>query len=296
MKPVLFSLYNCGDTAQKLAEQLSYDIGIIQFHTFPDGETSVIIDSNVKARRVIFLATLDRPNDKVLPLFFASETAKMLGASEIGLIAPYLPYMREDKQFHPGEGITAQYFAQMVSNHFDWLMTIDPHLHRFSSLDKIYTIPSYVLHSANFIADWIRKNVQNPLLIGPDSESEQWVANIARTANASYIILNKTRKGDQHIEVSLPSLEAYKHKTPILVDDIISTGRTMIEPIQQLKKQGMKAPICIAVHALFANDAYENLFNAGADKVITCNTIQHVSNKIDLIHLISQTLNKQLLR
>lgn len=292
MKPLLFSLYNSGDIAQKLAEQLSYDIGLIQFHTFPDGETSVIIDSNVKARKVIFLAILDRPNDKMLPLFFASETAKMLGASEIGLIAPYLPYMREDKQFHPGEGITAQYFAQMVSYHFDWIMTIDPHLHRFSSLDKIYTIPSYALHSADFIADWIKKNIENSLIIGPDRESEQWVANIARRANVPYIILNKIRKGDQHIEVSLPSLEAYKHKTPILVDDIISTGRTMIEPIQQLKKQCLKAPICIAVHGVFANGAYENLFKAGADKVITCNTIQHVSNKIDLIRLISQALNK----
>lgn len=292
MKPLLFSLYNCSDLAQKLAKKTSYEIGTLDFHTFPDNETAVIIHSNVKDRIVIFLATLDRPNDKILPLFFAAETAKMLGAAQVGLVTPYLPYMREDKQFHFGEGITAKYFAKIVSNHFDWLMTVDPHLHRFSSLDKIYTIPTYVLHAVVPIADWIKRNIETPLIIGPDNESQQWVADIAKKAKAPYIILDKIRKGDRSIEVTLPSLTLYKNRNPILVDDIISTGRTMIAPIQQLKKLAMKAPICVGIHAVFANDAYEDLFHAGANKVITCNTIQHASNNIDLTDIIVKTLRE----
>lgn len=290
MIPVLFSLYDAHSIPQKLIEKKICEQGKILFHTFPDGETSVIINTHIKDRVVIFFAALDRPNNKILSLFFAAETAQALGAAQVGLITPYLPYMREDKQFHSGEGITAQYFAKMLSHHFSWLITIDPHLHRFSSLDKIYTIPTSVLHAAEPIAHWIKKHVENPLIIGPDDESEQWVANIAQKANAPYIILKKIRQGDRSIEVSLPSMTSYTHCTPILVDDIISTGQTMIEPIKHLKETTLKAPICIAVHAVFADNAYQDLLNAGASKVITCNTIDHISNDIDLSHLIMAPL------
>lgn len=284
MRPILFFLYDvCEFTGD-------FEIGQMTFHTFPDGETSVIIHSDVKDRLVVFWTALDRPNNKSIPLFFAAETAKVLGATQVGLVAPYLAYMREDKAFNPGEGITAHYYSAMISQHFSWLITIDPHLHRIHSLNEVYTIPTMVLHAADSIAQWIKQNVDNALIIGPDSESEQWVSDIAKKAGFPYIILEKIRKGDRSINVSLPSMENDKTATPILVDDIISSGRTMIEPILQLRQKYQKAPICIGVHAVFADNAYQDLLNAGADKVITCNTIQHVSNGIDLNPVIMQVL------
>ncbi len=296
--PLIFTLFNPDNSLiQSIILQNGYELGELTFHTFPDGETSVIIQSDVKDRTVIFLTQLDRPNDKFLPLLFAAETAKMLGAGQVGLITTYLPYMREDKQFHPGEGITAKYFSKVLSEHFSWLITVDPHLHRFPSLDKIYTIPTQVLHAADPIAHWIKENIENPVLIGPDNESTQWVSDIAQKANAPYIILEKTRKGDRSIEVSLPTMtmEVYKNATPILVDDIISTGRTLIEPIKQLKNSSLKAPICIGVHAVFADNAYQDLLDAGAEKVITCNSIGHLSNQINLANIIAPALKSFLL-
>lgn len=106
-----------------------------------------------------------------MPLIFAAKTARELKAKKITLIAPYLAYMRQDKQFHQGQGITSKYFAALISHYFDNLITIDPHLHRWHSLNDIYSIPTHVLHANDAIASWIIQHVTNPVLIGPDIES-----------------------------------------------------------------------------------------------------------------------------
>lgn len=110
----------------------------------------------------------------------------------------------------------------------------------------------------------------------------QWVGDIAQKANAPHLILEKNRKGDKNVEVSIPSIEQYRDFTPVLIDDIISTGMTMIETIKHLRALKMASPICIGVHAIFAGDAYKILLSSGVAKIITCNTIPHVSNGIDV--------------
>ena len=139
----------------------------------------------------MLVCTLDRPDDKFLPLVFAAAAARDLGAHGSALSAPYLAYMRQDRRFQPGEAVTSTYFAKLLSSQIDWLVTVDPHLHRRGSLAEIYSIPTQVMHAAPLISDWIRSEVKMPLLIGPDSESEQWVAAVARDAGAPHVVLQK---------------------------------------------------------------------------------------------------------
>ncbi len=127
------------------------------------------------------------------------------------------------------------------------------------------------------------------MLIGPDEESRQWVAEVAKNTGTPYIILEKIRSGDRDVKVSTPDLEKHQQHTPVLVDDIISTARTMIETVVQLKSIGMKAPVCIGVHGIFAGNAYNDLVNAGAAKIVTSNTIPHESNQIEIAALIAHS-------
>lgn len=274
------------DLTDELTQKESAEKGMLEMRKFPDGETYLRILSNVKNKKVILVCTLHEPDSKLLAVYFLAKTAKELGAKSICLIAPYLCYMRQDSVFNPGESITSTYFAQLISGFADSLMTIDPHLHRRKSLSEIYTIPTKVAHAANHISAWIKYNIANPLLIGPDAESEQWVSEVANNANAPYIILTKIRHGDREVEVSIPHFDRYKDHIPVLVDDIISTGRTMIETIAHLKTAGMNPPICIGVHAVFAGNAFQEIKEAGAAKIITCNTIPHESNRIDISDLL----------
>lgn len=294
MKPIIASLSDSNPLLHSIAQHLDIETAELTVRHFPDGETYIRFHNDLRGREVIILSSLDYPDAKILPILFIAETAKELGARRVGLCAPYLAYMRQDKLFNAGECVTSRYFARLISQHFDWLITVDPHLHRYKSLDEIYTIPNTVLHAAPQISEWIAENVNNPILIGPDSESEQWISHIANKAAIPYLILEKIRHGDQNVEVSKPEIESYLECQPVLVDDIISTARTMIETLKHLNKIQLKPAICIGVHAIFAQDSYQNLLEMNINQVITCNTIQHISNQIDCTKLLSEGIIRQL--
>ncbi len=289
-KPIVFPLFGYDFLTNKIHEQFNCDVGKISQHQFPDDETVMQIHSDVNGRDIVFVASLDKPNIKLLPLIFAAETARSLGAKKITLIAPYLAYMRQDKQFEAGQGITSQYFAKLISAYFDHLITIDPHLHRWHALSDIYFIPTTLLHATDNIVAWIHESISNSVLIGPDAESAQWVSDIAKKSNSPFLILNKKRKGDRLVEISIPNIEKYRDATPVLIDDIISTAMTMMGAVKQLHALKMKPPVCIGVHALFVGSAYQDLLESKVEKVVTCNTVLHSSNHIDISDIIIRAL------
>lgn len=287
MEQIVFALPGNEMLAKGIAKKLNAETGEAEIRRFPDGESYVRVLSEVSGKEAIMVATFHNPDDKLLPLYFLSQLLKELKASKIRLIAPYLAYMRQDKRFREGEAVTSGYFAQLLSSFIDEIITIDPHLHRRYSMSEIYSIPCKVFHASGLISEWVKENVHQPLLIGPDKESEQWVSGVAKKAGAPFLVLEKNRHGDREVEVSVPKVEKYKNHTPVLVDDIISTARTMIETTEHLKRAGMKPPVCIGVHAVFAGNSYEDLKKSGASRIITCNTIQHESNEIDISKLLN---------
>lgn len=287
MTACVLALPGAEAAASRLACALKMREGSVEARRFPDGETYLRVGTKVAGRKVVVVAQLDRPDDKFLPLLFLASTARDLGAAEVGLVCPYLPYMRQDKQFRSGEAVTSACFARSISQAFDWLVTVDPHLHRRRSLSEIYSIPSTVVHAAPLIARWVRDHVRRPILVGPDSESSQWVAAVAQQAGAPYTVLRKRRLGDRSVRVSAFDDGGAGKRTPVLVDDIASTARTMIETVKQIRSRGGAAPWCIAVHAVFAGDAYRELRRAGAGRIVSCNTLQHRSNGIDVTDLVA---------
>lgn len=263
----------------------------LELRCFPDGESYVRILSECRDQHVVILCSLFNPDQHIMPLVFLTETLRELGARSICLVSPYLAYMRQDRRFHEGEAVSSRVFAKLLSQYVDRLVTVDPHLHRYASLGEIYAIPNTVLHADNLIAQWLMQHIAQPLLVGPDSESEQWVAAVAKAIAAPYIVLEKIRHGDRHVEVSVPSVSPYKHCTPVLLDDIISSGHTLIETVKHLKKTELAAPVCIAVHGLFAEHSDEKIVAAGAARIITTNSIGHRTNAIDLSQLLLSALS-----
>ncbi len=280
--PIIFALPGNEALAAALASHLHASVGELAIRRFPDGETYLRFVTPVTGSKVVLACSLHHPDDQVMPLLFAAATAKELGAAAVGLVTPYLGYMRQDKRFNEGEAVTSALFARLLSQHIDWLVTVDPHLHRWHSLDEIYAVPSAVVPAAPLLAAWIKANVNSPVLIGPDAESEQWVSAVARDAGAPHVVLEKIRRGDRNVSVSIPDPEVLRGRTPVLVDDIISTGRTMIAAARHALAQGLPTPVCIGVHAVFAGDAYEALLTAGAARVVTTNTIPQATGVIDV--------------
>ncbi len=288
MSALLFALPGNDDMTARLAAALAADVGRLDLRHFPDGEAHLRFADDVAGRAVILVCTLDRPDAKFLALAFAAQTARELGASGVGLVAPYLAYMRQDRHFEDGDAVTAPIFAGLISRAFDWLVTVDPHLHRIHHLEQIYEIPARAMHAARLMAGWIADNVPDAVLVGPDAESAQWVEAVARDAGKPFLVLTKIRHGDRDVEVSIPDVERWREKTPVLVDDIISTGRTMAETLGHLADAKMKPATCVGVHAVFAQGAYDALKAAGAGRIVTANTIGHASNAIDVSMLLAE--------
>jgi len=280
--------------ADNLIDQLSGESGQIDYRHFPDGESYLRVESSVENRDCLLVCSLHDPNPKFLPLIFTAEVLKELGARRLALVAPYLSYMRQDKRFKSGECVTSRHFSKLVSESFDFLITVDPHLHRYQSLDEIYALESQALTSAESVAAWLLKQVHKPLLLGPDSESEQWVAEVARLADAPFEILEKVRSGDLEVAVSLPHVDQYQEHTPVLIDDIISSGRTLLGTLEHLKKAGMQPAVCIGTHGLFGANAWELLKASHTQKVVTSNSVPHPSNAIDLAPALAKGIERWL--
>jgi len=192
--------------ARLLAEAGGWELGAIEARCFPDGESYVRILSDVADKSVDLVCTLARPDEGFLRLAFSADAVRSLGAREVTLIAPYLSYMRQDRRFRPGEAVTSKTFARLVSSTFDRLVTVDPHLHRYPALPALYTIPTDTLHAAPLLADWIAAEVEKPLIVGPDEESEQWVSAIAARVGAPFAVLRKIRHGDRSVDIEVPDL------------------------------------------------------------------------------------------
>jgi len=266
-----------------LANELGVKPATLEIHRFPDGESLVSLPADVGGDEVVFAVPLDRPDAKLLPLLFAADAARELGAKRVILAAPYLPYMRQDTRFHPREAITSRTFARLVSGSFDALVTVDPHLHRFPSLASIYPIETRVVHAAPAIARWIAANVNAPVIVGPDAESEQWVMEVARLAGARHAVMQKERRGDRDVRVQLPEGFAQAHGTPVLVDDIVSSGRTLLAAASALQAAGWPRAVAIGVHTLADEAAVDAFRAAGIARFASCDTVQHATNAIPVM-------------
>ena len=273
-----------------LAARLGWPPVEHELRAFPDGESYIRLLSAVDDTEVTVLADLARPNARTLELLLVAATLRAQGARRVTLVAPYLPYMRQDRAFKPGESVSSRHFAALLDAHVDALLTVDAHLHRYATLDELYTTPARNLSATALLADWVRAHVGQPLLVGPDAESAQWVAAAGAALGCPWTTLHKERSGDRRVSVSGAIAAEHRARTPMLLDDVISTGHTLIAGCRVLAAAGMPAPVVVAVHGIFADDAYAALRAAGAAHIVTTNSVPHASNAIDLAPLLAAAL------
>ena len=277
------------EPAKRLAERANVPYSEIEIHTFPDGESRVRLPLPVPEKAIVCL-TLDHPNEKLVDLVLVASTARRLGVRHLTLVAPYLCYMRQDKEFHPGESISQKVIGELLANNFDALVTVDPHLHRVHSLDQVFPGTTCVtLTATKPMSTFLGDTMENPILIGPDEESEQWVASIAADSGYDYGVAKKKRTGDYNVDVDLPHMN-FEGRDVVLVDDIASSGQTLVDAATKLKREKAGSVSVLVTHALFADGAEKKLQHAGVKHIWSTDSVVHSSNCIYLDKLLADTL------
>jgi len=239
---------------------------------------------------VIICRSLDRPNNKLIELMLAARTARELGAQHLTLVAPYLCYMRQDIANQPGEAVSQRIVGAWLAQLFDAVLTVDPHLHRIHTLREAIPLEKAIsLHATQPIADFLRTRVGGALLLGPDSESAQWVSSLAQSSECDYAVANKTRHGDRSVEVELPEVP-FSDRKVVIIDDVASTGHTLAVTARGLYERGATAVYACVTHALISPGAEKVLRDARIESLWSTDSITHASNAISLDALLAQAI------
>ena len=280
------------DFAAALAQSLAVPLALIERHHFPDGELKLRLPAALPPC-VVLLRSLHRPNQKLVELLIAAPAARELGARRLLLVCPYLAYMRQDIAFLPGEAVSQRHIAGMLASLFDSVVTVDPHLHRIASLQEVMPgCQAVVLSAAALVGAWVAQQVSDPLLLGPDEESAQWVRVAAQACApvADHGWCLKQRNGDREVEVTLPPSLNFSGRAVVLIDDVASTGRTLAAAARLALAAGAVSVDVAVTHALFVGDALAELQAARIGRIWSTDCVPHASNSISVVPLLAQAL------
>ena len=277
--------------AERLAQALGVPCRTVTVHRFPDGESLVRVEPSPET--AFLYRSLDHPNDKLVELLLAVSALRANGAAKVVLIAPYLAYMRQDIAFHDGEAISQRVVGKLLADHFDGLLTLDPHLHRTRSLAAIMPRMEAASISAAPLLAAALDGSDDPLLVGPDGEAGQWVERIARPLDLEFVVGRKLRTGDREVALAIPDAERARGRRVILVDDLISSGATLKVAARLLLDAGALRVEALATHCLAGEADLAELRRAGISHILATDSVASSVGQLPIADLLAEEIRRR---
>jgi ribose-phosphate pyrophosphokinase len=274
--------------ARRLASALGAPLARVALHHFPNAETRVRVEPT--AAPALLVRSLNDPSAKLFELLLAASALREGGAESVTLVAPYLPYMRHDRPFARGEAVSQRVLAKLLGRAFERVVCVEPHLNRASSLAAIFPCDALALSAAPAIASWITQQREPIWICGPYQESAPWVSAIGAAAGMPHVVASKQRVGDDAVLVSLPRGGRAPCERALIVGDIASSGATLAAAARALYAAGAARVEAAVVHATFAASADARLREARITRVVSCDTLPHRTNAIEVAPLIAGAL------
>lgn len=272
--------------AERLAHALELPYREVAVHRFPDGEARVTVPTGLP-EQLVLCRSLDHPDHKLVELLLTVGTLREQGVARIVLVAPYLCYMRQDRAFHPGEAISQRLVGRFLAELVDALVTVDPHLHRIERLEQAVPLTDAVaLGAMPALGAYLDTHWQNPVLIGPDSESAQWVRAIAEPRGLDWTVAEKHRSGDREVRIVLPDCDL-RDRRVVLVDDMASTARTLSGAAAVVAERRPAGIDALVTHALFDAQALAEMHAVGIASIASSDSVSHSSNAVRLAELLA---------
>lgn len=262
---------------------------------FPDGETYVRFIDEVAKEDVIVVQSLGHhPNDYLVELFLMLDALRDLKAKRVIAVLPYFAYARQDERFKPGEAISLKTVSRLIeATGADYIFTIDSHRHRVVDQDDLTKVPLHDLTAMAELANYMNSKYElhNPAVIGPDAEAGAWAKTAADALSVDSDALEKKRIDAETVEITPRRLDL-KGRDVLIVDDIISTGNTIIKAIEVLKKNDAKDIYVACTHPLLVLNALVRIYQAGALDVVGTDTVLSSISQVSVAPVISKAIRK----
>lgn len=258
--------------AQKIAEQLGTKLSPLEIHIFPDGEKRVrVLEKVVDENCVVVQPTSPSPDKNYMELFFIVDALRRSGASKITAVVPYLGYQRQDHIFREGEAVSLEVVATLLKwGGVDEIIAFDLHSIK---IPEIFKMKLTHLSALLLFANEIRKIGPDTVLASPDMGGIRRIKILSAMLDSMpYLTIEKNRDlADGKITMS--KINGQVKKNVIIVDDMISTGNTIVAASELLKKNGAENIYVFATHAVFSKDAPKILSTPPIKKVFVTDTI-----------------------
>ncbi|MEZ0393994.1 MAG: ribose-phosphate diphosphokinase [Desulfurococcaceae archaeon] len=295
-KPLVLGGTNGEHLAVEIASAAGYELGSVEVKRFPDDELYIRVMSEVSGRDVVYVNSLQRGvNDSLVETLYTLDTLKDLGARRVVAVIPYMSYARQDSRFNPGECVSVQVLAKLFrSVSVDHIITVDMHLHRISDPNALFGAAFHNITGVRELAKHFRgaRWLERPTVIGPDEEAEQWAKVMAEElGRVGYGVLEKRRLSPEQVVIEAKGVDV-KDKDVVIVDDIISTGGTIVEAVKALRGLGARRIGVGVVHAILVGNAYAKLLRLGLEELVATNTVLSPISRISVAPAIVEELRK----
>jgi ribose-phosphate pyrophosphokinase len=280
-----------GSASTSLAERISRELGNAPFaipftKRFPDGEMYVRVGGRLEGEDIVIVQST-RTDQDLVELFLLEDAVREAGAMRVFVVVPYFGYARQDRRFFPGEPVSARAFCRHVEVDADAVVMVD--LHSPQTL-KNFTKPAYEASGIPAIARLLRERPVD-MLVSPDRGGTDRARRMAQLLDKPWFALEKKRIDSEHVELSLPATlpAPIEGKHIVVVDDVISTGGTIVEAAKLLKRHQVGAISAACTHGLFLRDAFERI-KAVTDEVFSTDTLGNPAEKASVAPDIAQLL------
>jgi ribose-phosphate pyrophosphokinase len=282
-----------GSASQKLAAKIAWDLGEnlspIETRRFPDGERYIRIKGEVPSEVVVIQSTGYPQDENLMELFLLLKNLKSLGVERIRVVIPYFGYGRQERRFKSGEAVSAVIIAELLeAAGASEIYSVNFHE---NNIKGFFSIPVHEISAMPLIANYIHDQIDDPMILGPDKGALGFAEEISGILKCECDHLEKTRISPEKVETKPKNLDV-ADRNVVIVDDIISTGGTIVSASKILKDLGANKVVVGCVHPVLVEDALLKIFAAGVNDVFATDTLSSDVSTISVAPLISGYLKK----
>ncbi|KAF5089042.1 Ribose-phosphate pyrophosphokinase [anaerobic digester metagenome] len=282
-----------GSASQKLAAKIAWELEDtlcpVETRKFPDGERYLRIKEDVEDGAVVVQSTGYPQDENLIELFLILKTLQDMAVEDVKVVIPYFGYGRQERRFKDFEAVSASIMADMIEFcGASELLCVNLHE---DDIRDFFDIPVHNLSAMQPLAEHIGARFEDPVIVAPDKGALSFAEEIAGILGCECDHMEKTRISPEKVETKPKNMDV-KGRDTVIIDDIISTGGTIVNATNILRKHGAESVVVSCVHPVLVGDALLKIFAAGVDDVIGTDTLRSDVSTVSVAGIIAQKLRE----